>query len=210
MNKLFTRNNGGIGLSFMRIPMGSTDYGLSYYSYDDLPAGQTDTALTHFSVAHDQDYMIPLIAQAKQLNPAMKLMANPWSPPGWMKSSGSLLGGSLLPSMYTPFANYLVKFVQAYSAAGIPIDYISLQNEPEYEQPGFPGMLMDAPTQITVLHDYVLPALNSNGITSRVLVYDSNWDDPGYAATVLADTTIQASRRWQERRGTATDPFPAS
>jgi glucosylceramidase len=175
------------------VPIGSTDYGLSYYSYDDLPSGQTDPTLASFSVAHDQAYVIPLIAQAKQLNPGMKLMATPWSPPGWMKSSGSLLGGSLLPTMYTPFANYLVRFVQAYSAAGIPIDYISLQNEPEYDQPGFPGMIMDAPTQIAVLRDYVLPRLSASGVTARVLVYDSNWDDRNYAPTVLADPTIQNS-----------------
>src|SRR5208283_4061601 len=112
MNNLFTRNNGGIGLSFMRIPMGASDIALNDYSYDDLPAGQTDPTLANFSVAHDQAYIIPLIKQAKALNPEMKLMANPWSPPGWMKTSGSMIGGSLSTNMYTPFANYFVKFAQ--------------------------------------------------------------------------------------------------
>jgi glucosylceramidase len=120
-------------------------------------------------------------------------MANPWSPPGWMKTSGSVIGGTLLPSMYTPFANYFVKFVQAYSAAGIPIDYISLQNEPLNVPSDYPGMSMDAPTETTVLRDYVLPAFRSNSITPRVLVYDHNWDVPAYPTTVLTDPTIQAS-----------------
>ncbi|MGD0578651.1 MAG: carbohydrate-binding protein [Bryobacteraceae bacterium] len=193
LNNLFTRNGNGIGLSFMRIPMGASDIARSVYSYDDLPSGQTDLTLAHFSVAHDQDYIIPLIKKAKALNPEMKLMANPWSPPGWMKSSGSMIGGSLLPSMDTPFAAYFVKFIQAYAASGIPIDYISLQNEPEYVPTDYPGMAMDALTQMTVLRDHVLPALTAAGLTARVLVYDDNWDDPGYPATVLRDPTIQRS-----------------
>lgn len=93
--------------------------------------------MSDFSVAHDQSYIIPIIQQAKALNPQMKLMANPWSPPGWMKdptsmSQVSMLGGSLLMNSAneTAFANYFVKFIQAYEAAGVNIDYISLQNEP--------------------------------------------------------------------------------
>ena len=118
MLNLFSRDGSGIGLSFMRIPMGASDLARSQYSYDDLPAGQTDTNLASFSIAHDQADIIPLILQARQINPQLKLMANPWSPPGWMKTSGSMVGGSLLPSMYGPFANYFVRFIQAYQAAG--------------------------------------------------------------------------------------------
>jgi O-glycosyl hydrolase len=193
MNDLFTRNGHGIGLSFMRIPMGASDIVRSVYSYDDLPAGQTDPTLAGFSVAHDRDDIIPLIVQARQLNLDLKLMANPWSPPGWMKTSGSMIGGSLLPAMYAPFASYFVKFLQAYSAAGIAIDYISLQNEPEYVPADYPGMSMDAPTETAVLRDYVLPALAAAGISSKVLVYDHNWDDETYAHTVLSEPSIQGS-----------------
>ena len=106
MNDLFTRTGGGIGVSLVRNPMGASDLARFHYSYDDLPPGQTDPALTFFSIAHDQADIIPLIQQARQLNPQLRIMATPWSPPGWMKSSGSLIGGALLPSMYTPFANY--------------------------------------------------------------------------------------------------------
>jgi len=109
MNDLFTRNGGGIGVSFVRNPMGASDLARFHYSYDDLPPGQTDPALTFFSIAHDQADIIPLIQQARQLNPQLRVMATPWSPPGWMKTSGSLIGGALLPSMFTPFANYFVK-----------------------------------------------------------------------------------------------------
>jgi glucosylceramidase len=193
MLNLFTRSSSGIGLSFMRIPMGASDLARYHYSYDDLPAGQTDTNLALFSIAHDQADIIPLTQLARQLNPELKLMANPWSPPGWMKDSGSMITGSLLPSMYTAFANYFVKFIQAYQSNGIPIDYISLQNEPLYVPGDYPGMSMDAATQTAVLRDYVLPALATNHLATRVLVYDHNWDGSYYPDTVLSDATLRNS-----------------
>ncbi len=194
MTNLFTRNGNGIGLSFARDPMAACDLSLSVYSYDDLPAGQTDTNLINFSISHDQKDIIPLLQLALQLNPQLKTMANPWSPPGWMKTSGSMIGGTLLTNMYAPFALYFVKYIQAYQAAGIPVDYISLQNEPLYQPPDYPGMGMDAGTQTTVLRDYILPALAANNLTNtRVLAYDHNWDQPSYPETVFSDPTVDAS-----------------
>jgi glucosylceramidase len=204
MSDLFTRTGNGIGLSFMRTPMGASDIARSQYSYDDN-GGTPDPTLANFSVAHDQADVIPIILQARTLNPQMKLMASPWSPPGWMKTSGSLVGGALQSTMYTPFANYFVKYLQAYSAAGINVDYISLQNEPLYVPADYPGMCMPpspggscgavaSPTdQTTALRDYVLPALTTAGLTTKVLVYDHNWDTPTYPQAVLTDPTIQAS-----------------
>jgi glucosylceramidase len=193
MNSLFTRNGGGIGVSFVRNPMGASDLTRFDYSYDDLATNQTDVNLVNFSIAHDQADIIPLLQQALQLNPQLTIMANPWSPPGWMKTSGSMISGSLLPNMYAPFALYFVKYIQAYQAAGIPIHYISLQNEPEYSPSDYPGMLMDAVTQSNVLRNYVLPALAASNLTTRVLVYDHNWDDPSYPATIFSDPTLVAS-----------------
>src|ERR1039457_752325 len=149
MYNLFTRNGSGIGVSFVRNPMGASDLARTQYSYDDLPSGQTDTNLTSFSIAHDQADIIPLVQQALRLNPQLTIMANPWSPPGWMKTTGSMVGGSLLASMYPSFAQYFVKYIEAYQAAGIPTHYISLQNEPLYVPGDYPGMSMDAATQLT-------------------------------------------------------------
>ena len=193
MNNLFTRKGMGIGVSFVRNPMGGSDLARFHYSYDDLAAGQTDPDLAQFSIAHDQVDIIPLMLRARQLNPQLKVMASPWSPPGWMKNSGSMIGGSLLPSMYGPFASYFVKYIEAYAAAGIPIDYISLQNEPLYVPADYPGMLMDAATQTLVLRDFVLPALAANNLSTRVQVYDHNWDRGDYPDAVLADTMISSS-----------------
>jgi len=204
MNDLFTRNGNGIGLSFMRTPMGASDIARTQYSYDDNN-GAADPSLANFSIAHDQTDVVPIILQARTLNPQMKLMANPWSPPGWMKTSGSMVGGALQSTMYTPFAGYFVKYLQAYSAAGINVDYISLQNEPLYVPPDYPGMCMPpaqggscgpvpSPTdQTTALRDYILPALSTAALTTKVLVYDHNWDAPSYPETVFSDATIVAS-----------------
>jgi glucosylceramidase len=193
VNNLFTRTGMGIGLSFMRIPMGASDLALSVYSYDDQPAGQTDPTLAGFSIAHDQKDIVPLILEAKGLNPDLKLMANPWSPPGWMKSNDSMVnGGTLLPAAYTPFANYFVKFIQAYGNAGIPIDYITMENEPTYSTT-YPSMDLEAPEATTALSQYLLPALQSNNIGTRVLLLDSNFYLIAYPQAELANATIAGS-----------------
>jgi glucosylceramidase len=197
LNDLFTRNGDGIGLSFMRIPMGASDIALTVYSFDDmLPVGTTDPTLANFSIAHDQAYILPLIQQAKALNPQMKLMANPWSPPGWMKdpasmSPVSMLGGTLLMNSSTEsaFANYFVKYIQAYEAAGVNIDYISLQNEPLNITTAYPSMGMSDSAQLALLQGYVLPALASNNISTKVFAYDHNWDTPSYPQLVLSGLT---------------------
>ncbi len=193
VNNLFTRNGTGIGLSFMRVPMGASDLALSVYSYDDQPAGATDPTLADFSIAHDQTDIIPLILEAKSLNPAIKIMANPWSPPGWMKSNDSMVnGGSLLPAYYSSFANYFVLFIQAYGQAGIPIDYLSIQNEPTYVET-YPSMDLEAPDATTVLSQYVLPALAANQLSTKVLLLDNNFYMISYPLTELANSTIASS-----------------
>ncbi len=207
LNDLFTTNGDGIGLSFMRIPMGASDIALSVYSYDDQTVGTTDPTLANFSIAHDQAYILPLIKQAKALNPQMKLMANPWSPPGWMKdpdsmSPVSMLGGTLLmtPANETAFANYFVKFLQAYQAAGVPIDYVSLQNEPLNITTAYPSMGMADTVQLSLLQGYVLPAFTANNITTKIFAYDHNWDTPSYPQTVLGGLT---PLQLQQMAGTA-------
>ncbi|GGU17219.1 ricin-type beta-trefoil lectin domain protein [Lentzea flava] len=179
MNQLFGRN-GGIGLSFLRQPIGSTDFSRSFYTYDD---GAADPTLSRFSIAHDDAYILPLIRQAKSLNPQLTIMATPWSAPAWMKNNNSLVQGSLNDSQIGVYADYLVKFTQAYQAAGAPIDYLSVQNEPNFEPLGYPGMRMSAQQQVNVINNLV-PKLRAAGQNARVLGYDHNWDDTNYAQVV--------------------------
>jgi len=130
MNKLFHPCT-GIGLSFLRQPLGASDFTTcGNYSYDEMPAGQTDTMLANFSIEHDRVSILPLLKQALHINPSMHIMATPWSPPGWMKSSDSMIGGTLNANAYEAYANYLVKCIQAYAVEGVPLYAITPQYEP--------------------------------------------------------------------------------
>jgi glucosylceramidase len=176
----------GIGISFLRQPMGASDFVLSRYTFDDVPAGESDPDLTNFSIDHDRTYIIPALQQALTINPKIKIMASPWSPPAWMKASDSLIGGSLLPTSYTPLANYFVRFVQAYQAEGIPIYAISIQNEPASPINDYPAMPMQDSEQASFLGQNLGPALAAAGISSKVMVFDNSMHSD-FAITVLSD-----------------------
>lgn len=176
----------GIGLSFLRQPMGSSDFRLADYTYDDMPAGMQDPNLSHFSIAHDYAEIIPLLKQARQLNPDLFIMASPWSAPAWMKTSGSLFSGSLIDSdeIYEAYSEYFIRFLLAYEAEGLPIDAVTLQNEPYYEPGSYPGMRMEPADQIR-LAIALGPKLAAKNLTTRIIVWDHNWDNPAYPITVL-------------------------
>jgi len=192
MRSLFDRTQ-GIGISFLRNPMGASDLARTAYSYDDQPAGSFDPSLASFSIDHDRAEILPLLLMARSINSQIKMMASPWSPPAWMKTSGSMIGGALNSSASSAFAGYFVKYLQAYAAAGVPVDYISLQNEPLYVPADYPGMSMSSAEQLSLLRDYVLPAMRAANLTTRILVYDHNWDQPAYPQSVLNDAAVAAS-----------------
>ncbi|QYR22245.1 discoidin domain-containing protein [Paenibacillus sp. sptzw28] len=176
----------GIGLSLLRTPMGATDVNASgNYSYDDMPAGQTDGALANFSIQHDEAYIIPALKQALSFNPSIKITATPWSPPGWMKTSGSMIGGTLKDEYYSTLASYFVKFIQAYKKAGVPISYVSPQNEP-MGTPTWPGMFLSA-YQETQLIQEMGKAFDANNIPAKILAWDHNWDVPSYPEKIFSD-----------------------
>jgi glucosylceramidase len=178
MNNLF--GAGGIGLSWLRQPIGASDFSRSFYTYDD---GGADPSLSRFSVAHDNAYILPLVTQARSLNPRLSIMASPWSAPAWMKTNNNLIGGSLSDSNIGVYSDYLVKFVQAYQAAGAPIAYLSVQNEPNFSPPGYPGMLMSAGQQVNIINT-LAPKLRAAGLSTKILGYDHNWDDTSYPQAV--------------------------
>lgn len=182
----------GIRLSYVRIPMGASDFALGDYSYADLPAGHTDPELHSFSIARDRLAVIPALKLARAANPALRLMGSPWSAPAWMKASGSLHGGSLLPEFYPAFARYHVKFVQAYQAEGLPIDSLTLQNEPLLSLETYPTMLIPAAAQAELVRDHVGPALRRAGLVTRLLILDHNWDLWETPVQVLADPAAAA------------------
>ena len=135
--------------------MGASDFVEGdHYTYDDVPAGQTDYALEHFSIDHDKAQILPLLRQATKLNPQLTIVATPWSPPAWMKTNQSLVGGRLIddPRIYATYARYFVKFIQAYARAGVPVDAVTVQNEPQNRNPsGYPGMDMPVAQQVELI-----------------------------------------------------------
>ncbi|MGW5372706.1 lectin [Streptomyces sp. NPDC004009] len=190
MRKLFSPTD-GIGLSFLRNPMGASDLARYGYTYDDVPAGQTDPNLNSFSIAHDLADVVPLTKQALQLNPALTVMASPWTAPAWMKDSGSLNGGWLKAEDYGAYASYFVKYLQAYRNQGVNVSYVTPQNEPTCCS-GYPSMSWNASGIQYFLKSELLPRLQSAGLTTKVLAHDWNWDVyDSYAAQSVDDAAIR-------------------
>jgi glucosylceramidase len=186
LRELFTREEDGIGVNYLRISVGGSDLDEFPWSYNDRPAGETDQGLEHFSLAYDTLYLIPTLKEILQLNPNLKIMGSPWSPPAWMKDNQDTRGGSLLPQYFPAYANYFVKYIKAMEAEGITIDAITVQNEPLH--PGNnPSLLMLPEDQGTFVKAHLGPAFRDNGITTKIIIYDHNADRPDYPITILDD-----------------------
>jgi glucosylceramidase len=218
---LFSRKD-GIAVSFLRQPIGSSDLSATVYSYDDLcvqttlacttPPGVNDYKLEHYSLKHDEEYILPELRKVLAINPDVKIILTPWSPPGWMKTSGSMIGSSpdekihssLRPEAYDAFANYLVKTIQGYQAAGVPIYGMTVENEALYTPPTYSGMQMLATEQAAFFANNFGPALAAAHLNPKVMTYDHNWDRPDYPETVLKDSkayAVIAGTAWHHYEG---------
>jgi glucosylceramidase len=178
MESLFSPR-GGDGLSFLRQPMGASDFvAHGFYTYDDVPAGRTDYHMRRFSIAHDRAQILPLLRRALALNRRLKVIASPWSAPAWMKTNGSLIGGRLIdePRIYAAYARYFVKFVKGYRRAGVPVYAVTVQNEPQNRNPrGYPGMALPV-AQEAKLIEALGPALRRARLDTKIFGYDHNWE----------------------------------
>lgn len=183
----------GAGLDLVRLPLGASDFALSRYSYDDLSPGETDPDLTRFSLAHDDAEIVPVLQEAMAINPRLQVIGTPWSAPGWMKTSGSLIGGTLRSDSVDVYARYLTKAVQALRSRRVPIRFLTLGNEPNYAPTDYPGMLMTA-AQEAALAPALHGRLAEAGITDLQLIgYDHNWDDTTFPTTLLADPAASSA-----------------
>ncbi|HEX8848015.1 MAG TPA: glycoside hydrolase family 30 beta sandwich domain-containing protein [Gemmatimonadaceae bacterium] len=190
MQELFGRNP-GIGLSFTRLTIGASDFSMHDYSLDDMPAGQSDPTLAHFSIDSNRPYLLPTVKQAYAINPALAIMASPWSSPGWMKTTGSLIKGTLTDSGYPALAEYLRRYVKAYEAEGLPIFALTVQNEPHFEPENYPGMSLPPASRARLFRDHLGPLFAREGIRTKLLDWDHNWDQPESPLAVLADTAAR-------------------
>ena len=178
----------GIGMNLMRVCIGTSDFvGEPYYSYDDLPEGETDPELAKFSIEKDKAYVLPAIKIALQKNPNLLIFASPWSPPAWMKTSGKLGTGRLKPECYPAFAKYLLKFIQAYEAEGVPIYAITVQNEPDMSDPNYPTTLWNGEEQRDFIRDHLGPLFKQNSVKSLIWCWDHNWNKLEFPRAVLSD-----------------------
>ncbi len=178
----------GIGMNLMRLCIGTSDFAsLPYYTYDDMPPGQTDPGLEHFSIERDREHVLPVVKLARSINPDMLLFASPWSPPAWMKSTGRLGGGVLRRRWYDAYARYLLAFLRAYEAEGLPIHALTVQNEPRFVDPGYPTTRWSGEEQRDFIRDHLGPLFEREGVTTRVWCWDHNWDNLKFPTTILAD-----------------------
>jgi O-glycosyl hydrolase len=189
MNDLFSSY--GSHLDFVLVPMGGSDFTMDGrpYTYDDLPAGQVDPQLAHFSIGHDLGYVIPSLRQMLAINPDATIFAAPWTAPPWMKANdaydNSLGHGALLPSAYQPLASYFVKFLKAYAAQGVPVAAVAPENEPDGQAP-FPGMGFPAAAEAQWISRYLKPALEQAGLATKIYGGDTGWGNSSYANTLLS------------------------
>jgi glucosylceramidase len=191
LKELFGNDSASVGISYLRISIGASDLNATVFTYDDMPAGQTDVNLTNFSLAPDETDLIPLLKEIIAINPAIKILATPWSAPVWMKDNGSFIGGSLQPQYYNVYAQYFVKYIQQMKANGITIDAVTPQNEPL--NPGNnPSLVMSAEEETNFIKNSLGPAFQTANITAKIIAYDHNCDRPDYPITVLNDATANA------------------
>ncbi|TXS15415.1 glucosylceramidase [Streptomyces sp. adm13(2018)] len=194
MRRLFSPTE-GIGLSFVRNPIGASDLSRpGHVSLDDTCCDLNDFGAN----GYDTDVRL-LTVQAKQLNPALRVKGVPWSAPGWMKDNGRMDQMGWLKAEYYPlYAQYLVKYVQSYQAAGVKVDYLSVQNEPNCCQAGnptamnYPGMSWNPAGLVEFTKNHVYPAFRAAGITTKVLVHDWNYGDyASFGAGILNDAGVR-------------------
>jgi glucosylceramidase len=191
LSELFGKTATSVGVSYLRISIGASDLNASVFSYDDVAAGQTDLSLNSFSLAPDKTDLIPLLKEIIAINPAIKILATPWSPPVWMKDNGNSKGGSLQTQYFDVYAKYFVKYIQQMKAEGITIDAIAPQNEP-LNPDNNPSLLMLAVQQRDFIKNNLGPAFQTAGITTKIIAYDHNCDRPDYPTTVLNDAAAAA------------------
>lgn len=184
LNELFGQDKNNIGTSYLRISIGASDLDDHVFSYDDLQAGETDPDLKKFSLANDEKALIPILKKILIINPNIKILASPWSPPTWMKTNNSTVGGNLKPEYYHAYAQYLIKYIKGMQAYGIRIDALTLQNEP-LNPNNNPSMVMEAQEQASFIVKNVGPEFKASGIKTKIILYDHNADRPDYPITIL-------------------------
>jgi glucosylceramidase len=182
LKELFGHDENSIGVNYLRVSVGASDLSDHTYSYSE----SKDLSLKNFSLKEDKKYLIPLLKEIIKINPKIKILASPWSPPTWMKTNNNFMGGSLLPEYYQVYADYLVKYIKEMKKHGIVIDALTIQNEPLH--PGNnPSLLMLPNEQANFIKNNLGPTFLKNGIKTKIIIYDHNADRTDYSISILND-----------------------
>ncbi|CAM3042872.1 glycoside hydrolase family 3 N-terminal domain-containing protein [Paenibacillus sediminis] len=188
LKKLVSKTD-GIGMSMFRLTIGTADFtAQKFYTYDDMPPGETDPTLSHFSIQKDIDYgIIPTLQKIKAINPDVKFFASPWSPPGWMKTTDSMIRGQVKDEYLPVLADYYVKYIGEYKKQGIDIEAMTLQNEPLLEI-DYPSTKMPW-QQEAELAKLLKKKLTDTGLGDvKLWIFDHNPSDTmNYPAPILSD-----------------------
>lgn len=186
LQELFGTDSASIGVSYLRVSIGASDLSEEPFTYNDLPEGQSDPTLQHFSIERERKNLIPVLKRILTIYPQMKILGSPWTAPPWMKDSFSYIGSRLKPSNYPVYAQYFVKYIRAMAAEGITIDAVTIQNEPLH--PGNnPSMYMTAAEQADFIKNHLGPLFQREGIQTKIIIYDHNLDRPDYPLAILND-----------------------
>jgi glucosylceramidase len=186
LKELFSLENGGIGISYLRVSIGSSDLNARTFSYDDLPEGGTDPNLEHFTLSDDMADVVPVLKEILSISPSIRILGSPWSAPVWMKSNDNIRGGKLKESCYSVYAAYFVRYIQAMAAQGITIDAVTVQNEP-FNDLNTPSMQLFPKEEASFIRDYLGPDFKLVGIKTKIILYDHNCDAPQYPVSILTD-----------------------
>lgn len=161
----------GVGLSVGRISIGASDYSPNVYSYCE----KKDLELKSFSIENDEEYNIPMLHEILKINPEMKFFASPWSPPGWMTTSGLMRGGYMRREYVDCYADYIIKFIKAYEEAGIKVEAITPQNEPETHHFGCMPACIWHPDIEAEFVSVLRKKLNACGMDTQIWLYDHSF-----------------------------------
>jgi glucosylceramidase len=172
-----------MSLNACRICIGSADAAASVYSFDD---GDPDPDLKRFSIDHDRTYILPVLREARAINPDLFLFGSPWSPPGWMKDNGSMLGGCMRHTYMPSYAKYFVRFLQDYAAAGVPVQAITVQNEVDADQQGLmPACFWPQDYEADFVRLHLGPEFERSGVKTQIWIIDHNYNLWGRAIAEL-------------------------
>ncbi|EIW76828.1 glycoside hydrolase family 30 protein [Coniophora puteana RWD-64-598 SS2] len=217
MDYLFNITDGANSgaFSYIRVPLGASDFSAKAYTYDDTTNNTADPNLTHFNISVAPSYLFSTLTDILTVNPQLRVHVVPWSPPAWMKN-GTMDGGYIQPQYYNALANYLLKSLQGFKTKGIPIFAISIQNEPQYTNPTIPTTNVTAPAEAAI-GKLLRPLMNSNGFADTKLIgYDHNWDNAAtypvqlmqQAGSSFDGVSFHCYKGWVEEQAYFTEKFP--